>query len=113
MLALRLKEEDLGKKVKVADTEVWTHVAYATEALGLASDAEIESSDTMVTTVRDNLPNPIKKLVHSQHVTLADLLAAIKNLDANTVKEEAAYARDISAAASQAATLPRARAEAT
>ncbi|VDC06781.1 unnamed protein product [Peniophora sp. CBMAI 1063] len=103
LMALRLKEADLGRTVKVGGVEMWAHRAYATEAIELAKEAGISSTTASITIIRDNLPKAIRRLVKSKHVSLEAFFTAINALDPDTVKEEAEFVREIQEEAEKSA----------
>jgi len=56
---MRLEVEDLGKKVKYAGEDVYTHIVFAENALSLAKQAKISVGSNSIWKVRDELPDII------------------------------------------------------
>ncbi|KZV63788.1 hypothetical protein PENSPDRAFT_691345 [Peniophora sp. CONT] len=95
LLALRLKKEDIGKKVKLGEADVWSHVAYAAKGRNLAQEAKIESSTSNLVTLHEYLPLAIRGLVPENQTLLTAFFKAVEDLDPNTLVTETAKAKEM------------------
>ena len=65
---LRLTVEELGRKVKYAGEDVWSHVVFTKKALSLAWQAKINTGSNSIWKVRDELPDIIRQKVKETHM---------------------------------------------
>jgi hypothetical protein len=61
LAALRLEENKLGKIIETQGTEMFTHHQFANTMMNLAENANIATTDSLISIVRDNLPPEIKR----------------------------------------------------
>jgi len=78
---MRLEVEDLGKKVKYAGEEVYTHIAFAEKALSLAKQAKISAGSNSIWKVCDELPDIIRQKVKESYSSWTEFCAAIKGVE--------------------------------
>ncbi|KAJ7748249.1 hypothetical protein B0H14DRAFT_3513840 [Mycena olivaceomarginata] len=84
----KLKEEDLGKRVKVADKEVWAHHAWATKMARLANNAGVAAGSTYMEQVRLDLPSQIRSKIGKGHTNWAAFLKAVRDVDPSDLEVE-------------------------
>jgi hypothetical protein len=84
----KLKEEELGKRVKVADKEVWAHHAWATKMVRLANNAGVAAGNTYMEQVRLDLPSQIRSKIGKGHATWAAFLKAVWDVDLSDLEVE-------------------------
>ena len=80
LAGLKLRVEDLGKKEKYGGQEVWSHIAFAENALDLARRAKIEKGTSSLWVVRDGLPEVLREKVtenQASWTTFCDVIKAI------------------------------------
>ena len=67
ILGKKLKEEDLGKKVKITGMEVYSHVAWADKMAITVKGAKLEKTTTHLRQVRMALLNILREKVGTGH----------------------------------------------
>jgi hypothetical protein len=77
----KLKEEELGKRVKVVDKEVWVHHVWATKMARLANNAGVAAGNTYMEQVRLDLLSQIRSKIGKRHATWAVFLKAVRDVD--------------------------------
>ncbi|KDQ50105.1 hypothetical protein JAAARDRAFT_142531 [Jaapia argillacea MUCL 33604] len=87
LMGLRLKKEDVGKKVEVAGIEVWSHVAWADKIFKLAVGGKISGTKTYISLVRKELPDVIKDKVSSNHADWALFTKAARDIEIEYIKD--------------------------
>ncbi|KAG1813488.1 hypothetical protein DFJ58DRAFT_740078 [Suillus subalutaceus] len=84
-----MSDAEVGTKTTLHDRECWTHEAWATKALQLASRAGIEAGASMIWQVRGRLPSVIKDLLKADEYTdWAAFTTEVKELKGNRVLEK-------------------------
>ncbi|KAG2338312.1 hypothetical protein BDR05DRAFT_893881 [Suillus weaverae] len=84
-----LPDAEVGMKTTLYDRECWTHEAWATKALQLASRAGIATGTSMIWQVRGRLPSVIKDLLKADEYTdWAAFTTEVKGLKGNRVLEK-------------------------
>lgn len=56
LLALRLKEEDVGERLTLAEITTWSHIHFHNQLTTLVQDAGIANAPVLIHQVRDALP---------------------------------------------------------
>ena len=84
---LRLTVEELGKKVKYAGEDIWSHVAFAKKALSLARQAKINTGLNSIWKVHDEIPDIIRQKVKETHTSWDDFCSAIKEVDTGHIQD--------------------------
>ena len=69
-----LKEEDLGKKEKVAGRDIYTHIAWADKIATSVKGAKWEKTTTHLRQIRKNLPTIIREKVSIGHADWEEFL---------------------------------------
>jgi hypothetical protein len=87
LAGLKLRVEDLGKKEKYAGQEVWSHIAFAENALNLAQRAKIDTGTSSLWVVRDRLPEVIREKVSENQTSWATFCAAIKAVEMGHIRD--------------------------
>ena len=87
ILNRKLKEEDLGKKEKVAGTDVYTHVAWADKMATSVRGAGLEMSHNHIRQVRKELLNILKEKVETGHASWNTFLQAVQEVDIEYIKD--------------------------
>ena len=82
-----LKEEDLGKKEKVAGRDVYTHIAWADKIATSIKGAKWEKTMTHLRQVRKNLPTIIREKVSTGHADWEEFLKAVRDLDIEYIRD--------------------------
>jgi len=83
----RIKEAELGTKVKVNGTETYTHIAWANKVEKLAK-AIPDNNNLLVVGCRRQLPPTLKALVSSSHDTWTSFCAAVHTIRPLDIEEE-------------------------
>ncbi|KAK7020246.1 hypothetical protein VNI00_017777 [Paramarasmius palmivorus] len=89
LLALRLKEEELGKKVERHGVDVYTHIDFASRLLELAKGAGVDGTSTFIRQVRNELPDVLKEKVGSEFTDWNAFSKAIRDVDVTYLKDAA------------------------
>lgn len=87
LAGLRLRVEDLGKKEKYGGQEVWSHIAFAENAINLARRAKIEKGTSSLWPVRDELPEVIREKVPENQTSWETFCAAIKAIEMGHIRD--------------------------
>lgn len=93
ILALRLKEEEVGKQITVAGVPTWAHLQFHVNLRQLVNEAGANTTAGLVYQVRENLPTVIKELTTPGLAEWSKFLDEIKALDTNKLREKAETAR--------------------
>ena len=64
-----LEEKELRKKVKKGGVDVWMHVAWADKVAILVNEVKLALKTTHIWQVQDKLPDAIKYIVKSTHMS--------------------------------------------
>jgi len=87
LAGLKLRVEDLGKKEKYGGQEVWSHIAFAANALNLAQKAKIDTGTSSLWVVRDGLPEVIREKIPENQTSWTTFCAAIKAVDMGHIRD--------------------------
>jgi len=87
LAGLKLQVEDLGKKEKYGGQEVWSHIAFAENALDLARRAKIEKGTSSLWAIRDGLPEVIREKVPESQASWTTFCDAIKAVDMGHIRD--------------------------
>ncbi|KDQ54246.1 hypothetical protein JAAARDRAFT_109904, partial [Jaapia argillacea MUCL 33604] len=87
LMVLKLKKEDLGKKVEVAGVEVWSHIVWADKVLKLAVGGNISGDKTCIAAVWRDLPDLIKDKVSSTQADWTVFTQAVKDVEIKYIKD--------------------------
>ncbi len=87
LAGLKLQVEDLGKKEKYGGQEVWSHIAFAENAINLARRAKIDTGTSSLWVVRDALPEVIREKVPENQTSWETFCAAIKAVDMGHIRD--------------------------
>ncbi|KAJ7209816.1 hypothetical protein B0H12DRAFT_1278866 [Mycena haematopus] len=90
----KLKMEELGTKVTVADREVWAHHAWASKMLRYATSAGISGTDTYVEVVRIELPRQLRTKIPKTFANWKEFVKAIREVDTVELEMEMKEWRD-------------------
>ncbi|KAG1760455.1 hypothetical protein EDD22DRAFT_954912 [Suillus occidentalis] len=88
LLALRLKEEEVGERITVADIETWSHVHFHGTLKKLVQDAGVETVPILIQPVQDALPRTLKDLTSPAPPDWDTFLNKIKNANIDTLLEK-------------------------
>ncbi|KAG0696405.1 hypothetical protein DFH29DRAFT_1025610 [Suillus ampliporus] len=84
-----LADAEVGTKTTLYDRECWTHEAWATKALQLATSAGIAASTSMIWQVRGKLPSVIKDLLKvDKYTDWSAFTKEVKELKGNRILEK-------------------------
>ena len=84
---MRLEVEDLGKKVKYAGEDVYTHVVFAEKALSLAKQAKISAGSNSIWKVCDELPDIIRQKVKETYSSWTEFCTTIKGVEMAHIRD--------------------------
>lgn len=85
---MSMKEEEVGEKVKMNGTEVYSHVAFAHKALEIARELGFENRATLVAQVAGKLPKAVRNQVKSEHTTWADFATALRGINIGDLRRD-------------------------
>jgi hypothetical protein len=89
LLALRLKEEDLGERITVAGVSTWSHLHYHGCLQKLVQDAGVANALVFIHQVREGLPRVIRDLTLPVPATWEAFLDKIKKANVDTIQDKA------------------------
>ncbi|KAJ7071901.1 hypothetical protein B0H15DRAFT_793145, partial [Mycena belliarum] len=78
----KIKAEDLGTKVKVADRDVWAHHAWANKVMRLATSAGLSGTATYIEVLRMDLPRQLRTKIPKEFKDWKEFVKAVKDVDA-------------------------------
>lgn len=81
LLALRLKDEELGTRIASGKRETHAHIAWADKMATLAKGAKVYDSDVLIGEVVKNLPRALRMIVRGEYASWAAFLTAVKEVD--------------------------------
>ncbi|KAJ7165715.1 hypothetical protein C8R43DRAFT_878297 [Mycena crocata] len=84
----KLRVEELGTRVKVADREAWAHHAWPNRMLRLATNAGVVTTNTYIEQVRLELPRQLRTKVASTFADWPAFVKAIRAVDAVELEAE-------------------------
>jgi len=87
LAATVLKEESLGKRVKVDGVDEFSHVVWA-DKLERLSKALKDDSGLLIPTVRRSMPRALKLLVGTQHRTWTTFCDAVRKVSITELEEK-------------------------
>ncbi|PPQ72578.1 hypothetical protein CVT25_006547 [Psilocybe cyanescens] len=82
-----LKEEELGKRVRVDGVEEFSHVVWADKLQRLATALK-DDSGLLIPNVRRSMPRALKLLVGTQHRTWSDFCTAVRRVSIMELEEK-------------------------
>lgn len=88
LLALRIKEEDIGERITVAGIETWSHIHFHSTLKKLVQDAGVETAPILIQPVRDALPRTLRDLTSPAPPDWDTFLNEIKNANIDTLLEK-------------------------
>lgn len=77
----KLRMEELGTKVKVADRDVWAHHAWANKMLRFATNAGVEKTSIYIEQVRLELPRQIRTKLLKTFKDWPEFIKAVRDVD--------------------------------
>ena len=89
LLALWLKEEEVGIRITVAGIEMWSHVHFHGTLKKLVQDAGVDSAPILIQLVRDALPRTLRDLTSPAPPDWNTFLNEIKDTNIDTLLEKA------------------------
>ncbi|KAJ7107511.1 hypothetical protein C8R44DRAFT_637349 [Mycena epipterygia] len=84
----RLRMEDLGTKVTMANREVWAQHAWAAKMLALATSAKVETTSTYIEQVRLELPKQLRLKIGRVFADWPAFVKAVRDVDAGELEVE-------------------------
>ncbi|KAJ6557756.1 hypothetical protein B0H19DRAFT_1025006 [Mycena capillaripes] len=94
LMKCKLGMEELGTKVKVADREVWAHIAWASKMQRLAANAGVTATSTYIEQVRLELPKQIRTKIGKAFANWTAFIKAVRDVDAVELEVEMKEWRD-------------------
>jgi hypothetical protein len=89
IIGLQLKTEDLGKKVKTAGRDVYSHMAWADKMATTVKGANIETTTTYIGHVRKELPKLLREKLGVGHKDWKLFLQAVRDVDIDYIRDGA------------------------
>jgi hypothetical protein len=89
LLALRLKEEDVGERITVAGVSTWSHLHYHGRLQKLIQDAGVANTPVFIHQVHEGLPRVIRDLTSPAPATWEAFLDEIKKANVDTIQDKA------------------------
>jgi hypothetical protein len=87
ILGRKLKTEDLGKKEKIAGTDVYSHVAWADKMGTSVRGAGLEKSNSHIRQVRKELPSILREKIGTGHADWSKFLQAVRDVDVEYIRD--------------------------
>ncbi|KAJ6456905.1 hypothetical protein C8R45DRAFT_1185017, partial [Mycena sanguinolenta] len=84
----KIRMEDLGTKVKVAERDVWAHLAWANKMQRLATSAGVAATATYIEQVRVELPRQLRTKVGRTFTDWSAFIKAVRDVDAVELEME-------------------------
>src|SRR6267154_1113122 len=94
LLALWLKEEEVGICITVAGIETWSHVHFHGTLKKLVQDAGVDSAPILIQLVRNALPRTLRDLMSPAPLDWNTFLNEIKDANIDTLLEKAKRAKE-------------------
>ncbi|KAG1775476.1 hypothetical protein EV702DRAFT_1199229 [Suillus placidus] len=94
LLALRLKEEDVGERITVAGVSTWSHLHYHGRLQKLVQDAGVTNAPVFIHQVREALPGVIQDLTTPAPADWTMFLDEIKNANIDVVQDKARWEKE-------------------
>ncbi|KAJ7141492.1 hypothetical protein C8R44DRAFT_604666 [Mycena epipterygia] len=88
LVCAKLKMEELGTKVKVADRNVWAQHVWANKMLLLATNAKVETTSTYIEQVRLDLPKQLRTKLGKTFTDWPAFVKAVRDVDAVDLEVE-------------------------
>ncbi|KAJ7270409.1 hypothetical protein C8J57DRAFT_1508444 [Mycena rebaudengoi] len=85
MVALELREDEMGKKIMVDGIEMYGHIRWAKQMVALSAKDTIGH---MIPQVRRGFPKAMRNLVANNHTTWASFLTAVRTVSVADLLEE-------------------------
>jgi hypothetical protein len=89
LLALRLKEDDVGERITVAGISTWSHLHYHRHLQKLVQDAGVANTPVFIHQVREALPCVMRDLTSPAPATWTVFLNEIKDAKIDIIQDKA------------------------
>ncbi|KIK35640.1 hypothetical protein CY34DRAFT_27589, partial [Suillus luteus UH-Slu-Lm8-n1] len=89
LLALRLKEEDVGERITVAGVSTWSHLHYHGRLQKLVQDAGVANAPVFIHQVREALPRVLRDLTSPAPPDWTTFFDEIRNANIDTIQDKA------------------------
>ena len=87
IMGRKLKDEDLGKKEKIARREVYTHIAWADKMAQSVKGAKWEKTTNQLRQVRKDLPTILREKIGTGHADWNAFLEAVRDVDVEYIRD--------------------------
>lgn len=94
LMALRMKEEEVGTRITVAGIETWAHIHFHSTLQKLVQDAGVDSAPILIQPVRDALPRTLRDLTSPAPPDWTTFLQEIKDANIDTLLEKVKRAKE-------------------
>lgn len=94
LLALRLKDEEVGERITVAGVSTWSHLHYHSRLKKLVQDAGVAGAPVFIHQVREALPRVIRDLTSPAPADWNTFLTEISNADIPTIQDKARHEKE-------------------
>jgi hypothetical protein len=94
LLALRMKEEEVGTRITIAGIETWAHIHFHGTLQKLVQDAGVDSAPILIQPVRDALPRTLRDLTSPAPPNWNTFLTEIKDANIDTLLEKVKRAKE-------------------
>lgn len=89
LLALRLKEEDVGERLTLAEITTWSHIHFHNQLTTLVQDAGIANAPVLIHQVRDALPRVLRDLTTPAPADWNMFLSEIAGVNVDILQDKA------------------------
>lgn len=88
LLALRLKEEDVGERITLAEVTTWSHIHFHNQLKTLVQDAGVANAPVLIHPVRDALPRVLRDLTTPAPPDWNTFLNEIKDVNVDILQDK-------------------------
>ncbi|KAG1854360.1 hypothetical protein C8R48DRAFT_590732 [Suillus tomentosus] len=88
LLALRLKEEDVGERITLAEITTWSHIHFHNQLKTLVQDAGVANAPVLIHPVRDALPRVLRDLTTPAPPDWDTFLNEIKDVNVDILQDK-------------------------
>ncbi|KAG2742821.1 hypothetical protein P692DRAFT_201724556 [Suillus brevipes Sb2] len=88
LLALRLKEDEVGERITLAEVTTWSHIHFHNQLKTLVQDAGVVNAPVLIHPVRDALPQVLRDLTTSAPLDWNTFLNEIKDVNIDILQDQ-------------------------
>ncbi|KAG2349505.1 hypothetical protein BDR05DRAFT_994532 [Suillus weaverae] len=94
LLALWLKDEDVGERITLAKITTWSHIHFHNQLKTLVQDAGVANAPVLIHQVRDALPRVLRDLTTPAPPDWNTFLTEIANVNVDILQDKAKRAKE-------------------